>query len=113
MAPALDEYNFNDGGPSTISSRLFNQRCPNLQVVKILIWVLILFFSRSALLTGRAHKKGVMDIEPSRILQKATYHSYLALVTLKYNIICINLIVSKDYKGLYDVFFQIAGGSFE
>ena len=60
------------------------------------------FFFRSAPITGRAHKKGVMDIEPSRILQKAVapYHSYLALVTLKYNIICINLIVSKDFKSL-------------
>ena len=100
MAPALDEYNFNDGGPSTVSSCLFNQRCPNLLVVKILIWVLIVFFLRSAILMGRAHKKGFMDIEPGRILQKAPYHSYLALVTLKYNIICIDLIVTKDFKSL-------------
>ena len=55
---------------------------------------------------GRAHRKGFMDIEPSRILQKAVapYHSYLALVTLKYNIICIDLIVSKDFKSLQGVF---------
>ena len=35
-------------------------------------------FFRSALLMGRAHKKGFMDIEASRILQEAVapYHSY-------------------------------------
>ena len=96
MAPALDEYNFNDGGPSKISSRLFNQRCPNLHIDM----GAFSFFFRSALLTGRAHIKGGMVFEPSRILQKAPYHSYLALVTLKYNIIRIDLIVSKDFKSL-------------
>ena len=42
-------------------------------------------FSRSALLMGRAHMKGFMDIEASRILQEAVapYHSYQALLTLK------------------------------